>query len=44
MPFLVRKAKQGMGFPEDVTRFYAASVVLAYEQLHPLMIAYRDLK
>ena len=44
MKYLVKRARQGKGFPEDTVRFYAASVVLAFEQLHPLMIAYRDLK
>eukprot|EP00585_Thalassiosira_rotula_P002035 CAMPEP_0196143800 /NCGR_PEP_ID=MMETSP0910-20130528/13719_1 /TAXON_ID=49265 /ORGANISM="Thalassiosira rotula, Strain GSO102" /LENGTH=763 /DNA_ID=CAMNT_0041405287 /DNA_START=117 /DNA_END=2408 /DNA_ORIENTATION=- len=44
MTYLVKKARNGKGFAEDVTRFYAASVVLAYEALHSLMIAYRDLK
>ena len=44
MKYLVKQARQGKGFPEDTVRFYAASVVLAFEQLHPLMIAYRDLK
>ena len=44
MKYLVKRARMGKGFTEDVTRFYAASVVLAFEQLHPLMIAYRDLK
>lgn len=44
MQYLVKRARMGKGFAEDVTRFYAASVVLAFELLHPLMIAYRDLK
>jgi len=44
MTYLAKKARNGKGFTEDVTRFYAASVVLAYEALHTLMIAYRDLK
>lgn len=44
MPFLVKKSRTGKGFTEDVTRFYAASVVQAFNQLHKLMIAYRDLK
>ena len=44
MSYLVKKARIGKGFTEDATRFYAASVVLAFEQLHSLMIAYRDLK
>lgn len=44
MPSLVKQARSGKGFTENVTRFFAASVVLAFEQLHKLMIAYRDLK
>lgn len=44
MPYLVRKIKQGRGFEEDITKFYAASVVLVYEKIHSLSIAYRDLK
>jgi len=31
-------------FDEDTTRFYAASVVLAFSQIHAKKIAYRDLK
>jgi len=31
-------------FTESMTRFYAASVVLAFERLHSDLIAYRDLK
>ncbi|KAL7534439.1 hypothetical protein ACHAXR_005881 [Thalassiosira sp. AJA248-18] len=44
MPYLVKRARMGKGFTEDITRFYAASVVLAFELLHQQMIAYRDLK
>lgn len=44
MSYLVKRARQGKGFPEDSVRFYAASVVLAFEHLHSLMFAYRDLK
>lgn len=44
MSYLIKKARQGKGFTEDITRFYAASIVLAYEYFHPLLIAYRDLK
>jgi hypothetical protein len=36
--------KHGKAFDEDVTKFYAASVVLAFEKLHNSMIAYRDMK
>lgn len=31
-------------FPEDAVRFYAASVVLAFEHMHSQTIVYRDLK
>ncbi|KAK1738217.1 cAMP-dependent protein kinase [Skeletonema marinoi] len=31
-------------FPESMARFYAASVLLAFERLHTDLIAYRDLK
>mmetsp|Transcript_26364 Transcript_26364/g.55574 ORF Transcript_26364/g.55574 Transcript_26364/m.55574 type:complete len:666 (+) Transcript_26364:89-2086(+) len=31
-------------FTEDWTRFYSASVLLAYTEIHSTMIAYRDLK
>jgi len=44
MPYLVKEGRKGRGFTEDVVRFYAASVVLAFQFLQPLMIAYRDLK
>jgi len=40
MKHFLRRGK----FSEDTTRFYAASVVLAFEEIHTLMIAYRDLK
>lgn len=40
MSYLIKHRR----FTEDVTRFYAASVILAFEQLHSIMIAYRDLK
>jgi hypothetical protein len=36
--------KHGKAFDEDITKFYAASVVLAFEKLHNSMIAYRDMK
>ena len=39
------RATQGRkGFSEDITKFYAASVLLAFEILHLSLIAYRDLK
>mmetsp|Transcript_7714 Transcript_7714/g.11571 ORF Transcript_7714/g.11571 Transcript_7714/m.11571 type:complete len:731 (-) Transcript_7714:119-2311(-) len=44
MTYLRKCIRLGGGFSEDVTRFYAATVVRAYEQLHTFMIAYRDLK
>lgn len=44
MSYLRVHARAGKGFTEDITRFYAATAVLAFEQLHSLMIAYRDLK
>jgi len=31
-------------FDEDVSRFYAASVLLAFEYMHAMNIVYRDLK
>ncbi|KAL7545629.1 hypothetical protein ACHAWF_008982 [Thalassiosira exigua] len=40
MDILQRKGK----FSEEMTRFYAASVVLAYTAFHEKNIAYRDLK
>lgn len=44
MTYLVKRVRKGGGFTEDITRFYAASVVLAFAELHEYMIAYRDLK
>ena len=44
MTYLLPNIRKRKGFTESITRFYAASVVLAFEQLHSLMIAYRDLK
>ena len=41
---LMTYLKQKRRFPESITRFYAASVLLAFEELHLMMIAYRDLK
>ena len=38
---LLAKEKE---FPNDVTMFYAAEVILAFEYLHSKSIAYRDLK
>lgn len=40
MSYLLQRKK----FSEDVTRFYAASVLLAFEELHRSLIAFRDLK
>ena len=46
MDYLMENTNQSRGraFDEEVTKFYAASVVLAFEHLHNLSIAYRDLK
>jgi len=41
---LMTYLKQKRRFAESITRFYAASVLLAFEELHLMMIAYRDLK
>lgn len=40
----LKKTPERKGFPEDITKFYAASVILAFEVLHQSMTAYRDLK
>eukprot|EP00804_Cyclotella_cryptica_P020687 CCRYP_003489-RA/>CCRYP_003489-RA protein AED:0.04 eAED:0.04 QI:38/1/1/1/1/0.8/5/181/732 len=40
MSYLMKRKR----FPESFTRFYAASVLLAFEEMHSLEIAYRDLK
>lgn len=40
MSYLMKRKR----FPESFTRFYAASVLLAFEEMHNLLIAYRDLK
>ena len=40
MKHLTKRGK----FNEDTTRFYVASMILAFEILHSMMIAYRDLK
>mmetsp|Transcript_21094 Transcript_21094/g.3421 ORF Transcript_21094/g.3421 Transcript_21094/m.3421 type:complete len:81 (+) Transcript_21094:339-581(+) len=37
----IKKSKQ---FSEERTRFYAAEIILALEQLHKVGIIYRDLK
>ncbi len=42
--YLVKPVRLGKGVTEDETRFYAASVVLAFHKLHTHKIAYRDLK
>ncbi len=46
MDYLMKNPNRfsGRAFDEEHTKFYAASVVLAFEQLHNLMVAYRDLK
>eukprot|EP00581_Thalassiosira_minuscula_P002661 CAMPEP_0183744310 /NCGR_PEP_ID=MMETSP0737-20130205/65664_1 /TAXON_ID=385413 /ORGANISM="Thalassiosira miniscula, Strain CCMP1093" /LENGTH=710 /DNA_ID=CAMNT_0025979949 /DNA_START=316 /DNA_END=2448 /DNA_ORIENTATION=+ len=44
MSYLKPHIRAGGGFTEDVTRFYAATVLLAFEHLHTFQIAYRDLK
>ncbi|KAL9187277.1 hypothetical protein ACHAXT_001380 [Thalassiosira profunda] len=45
MPYLVKRSRAtGRGFAEDAVRFYAATVVLAFEHLHSFTFAYRDLK
>jgi len=41
---LMYHLKKDRKFSEATTRFYAATVVLAFEELHSLVIAYRDLK
>ncbi|EJK51261.1 hypothetical protein THAOC_29583 [Thalassiosira oceanica] len=40
---LMYHLKKNRKFSEDTTRFYAATVVSVYEQLHSLVIAYRSL-
>ena len=40
MSYLLKRKR----FPESVTQFYAASVLVAFEELHLRLIAYRDLK
>lgn len=40
MTYLLKRKR----FDEHTTQFYAASVLVAFEELHMLMIAYRDLK
>ena len=41
---LFKYLRKEMQFSESWTRFYTASVVLAFSQIHSLHIAYRDLK
>lgn len=41
---LFTRLDEELELPEDVTKFYAASVVLALEHLHKKNIVYRDLK
>eukprot|EP01013_Petalomonas_cantuscygni_P007014 TRINITY_DN184_c0_g1_i1.p1 TRINITY_DN184_c0_g1~~TRINITY_DN184_c0_g1_i1.p1 ORF type:complete len:342 (-),score=73.22 TRINITY_DN184_c0_g1_i1:834-1859(-) len=36
--------RKALKFPSDVSKFYAAEIVLAFEYLHSLDIVYRDLK
>lgn len=40
MTYLMKRKR----FPESTTQFYAASVLVAFEELHMKLIAYRDLK
>jgi serine/threonine protein kinase len=40
MTYLLKRKR----FDEPITQFYAASVLVAFEELHMRMIAYRDLK
>jgi serine/threonine protein kinase len=41
---LFKYLRKEMQFPESWTRFYTASVILAFSHIHDLRIAYRDLK
>jgi len=43
-PFSKKKLNHRIRFSDDVARFYAAEVVLAWEHLHSKDIIYRDLK
>jgi hypothetical protein len=38
MTYLMKRKR----FSESITQFYAASVLTAFEELHMMMIAYRD--